>query len=134
MSDIIKDAKQLLEGVTPGEWQAADSDIFEVNSNRILATVSEYSGLVDDTEEYANALLLGQAKYLAEELSEEKYQYGVTYIGVSHGGHHVEWVEPTGDSEWDKGTLQLLVKRWKRKGQSPKIVRRRVSQPEVISE
>ena len=134
MSDIIKDAKQLLEGVTPGEWQAADSDIFEVNSNRILATVSEYSGLVDDTEEYANALLLGQAKYLAEELSEEKYQYGVTYIGVSHGGHHVEWVEPTGDSEWDKGTLQLLVKRWKRKGQSPKIVRRRVSPPEVISE
>ena len=134
MSDVIANAQQLLEGVTPGEWQAADSDIFEVNSNRILATVSEYSGLVDDTEEYANALLLGQAKYLAEELSEEKYQYGVTYIGVSHGGHHVEWVEPTGDSEWDKGTLQLLVKRWKRKGQSPKIVRRRVSPPEVIND
>ena len=134
MTDIIANAKQLLEGVTPGEWQAADSDIFEVNSNRILATVSEYSGLADDTEEYANALLLGQAKYLAEELSEEKYQYGVTYTGLNHGGQHFQWVESTGDTEWDKETLQLLVKRWKKRGQSPKIVRRRVSAPEVISE
>ena len=134
MTDIIANAKQLLEGVTPGEWQAADSDIFEVNSNRILATVSEYSGLADDTEEYANALLLGQAKYLAEELSEEKYQYGVTYTGLKHGGQHIEWVEPTEDAEFDKETLQLLIKQWKKEGQSPKIVRRRVSAPEVISE
>ena len=67
-------------------------------------------------------------------LAEEEYQYGVTYIGVKHGGHHIEWVEPTGDAEWDKETLQLLVKRWKGEGQSPKIVRRRVSAPEVISE
>ena len=88
----------------------------------------------DDTEEYANALLLGQAKYLAEELSEEKYQYGVTYTGLKHGGQHIEWVEPTKDAEFDKETLQLLIKRWKKEGQSPKIVRRRVSAPEVISE
>lgn len=71
---------------------------------------------------------------LAQTLAEEEYQYGVTYTGVKHGGHHIEWVENTGDAEWDKDTLQLLVKRWKRKGQSPKIVRRRVSAPEVISE
>ena len=66
--------------------------------------------------------------------AEEEYQYGATYTGVKHGGHHVEWVESTGDTEWDKETLQLLVKRWKKRGQSPKIVRRRVSSPEVISE
>ena len=132
MSDIITHVKQLLEGVTPGEWQAADSDIFEVNSNRILATVSEYSGLVDGTEEYANALLLGQAKYLAEELAEEEYQYGVAYTGLNHGGQHFQWVENTGDAEWDKETLQWLIKRWKKQGQSPKIVRRRVSPPEAI--
>ena len=71
---------------------------------------------------------------IAQAVAEEEYQYGVTYIGVNHGGHHVEWVESTGDTEWDKETLQLLVKRWKRKGQSPKIVRRRVSPPEVINE
>ena len=134
MSDVIANAQQLLEGVTPGEWQAADSDIFEVNSNRILATVSEYSGLIDGTEEYANALLLGQAKYLAEELSEEEWQYGVTYTGLNHGGQHVQWVESTGDTEWDKETLQWLIKRWKKQGQSPKTVRRRVSPVEVVSD
>ena len=66
--------------------------------------------------------------------AEEEYQYGVTYTGLKHGGQHFQWVESTGDTEWDKETLQLLVKRWKKQGQSPKIVRRRVSPPEVINE
>ena len=67
-------------------------------------------------------------------LDGEEYQYGVTYTGLKHGGHHIEWVEPTEDAEFDKETLQLLVKRWERKGQAPKIARRRISAPEVISE
>lgn len=71
---------------------------------------------------------------LEQSAAEEKYQYGVTYTGLKHGGQHFQWVESTGDTEWDKETLQLLVKRWKKRGQSPKVVRRRVSQPEVISE
>ena len=45
MSDIVKDAKRLLEGVTSGKWRAADSDIIAEDSNRFIATVSEYSGL-----------------------------------------------------------------------------------------
>ena len=77
----------------------------------------------------------GKAEQAYEQaLDEEEYQYGVTYIGLNHGGQHFQWVESTGDAEWDKETLQLLVKRWKKRGQSPKIVRRRVSQPEVINE
>lgn len=60
-----------------------------------------------------------------------EYQYGVTYVGINHGGHHIEWVEPTGDAEVDKETLHLLASRWERKGQSPKVVRRRVSPPEL---
>lgn len=134
MSDIIKDSKQLLEDVTPGKWRAADSDIIAEDSNRFIATVSEYSGLDELSEECANVQLIASAPELAQALAEEEYQYGVTYIGVNHGGHHIEWVENTGDAEWDKDTLQLLVKRWKRKGQSPKVLRRRVSPPEVISE
>ena len=77
-------------------------------------------------------------------LEGEEYQYGVTYIGgkhdgrhikwMEHGERHIEWVEPTGNAELDKETLQLLASRWERKGQFPKIVRRRVSPPEVISE
>ena len=67
-------------------------------------------------------------------LEGEEYQYGVTYIGAKHGEQHVEWVDPTGDAELDKETLHLLASRWERKGQFPKIVRRRVSPPEVVSE
>ena len=134
MSDIIKDAKRLLGLVTPGRWLTADSDIIAEDSNRFIATVSEYSGLDEPSEEYANVQLIAAAPELAQALAEEEYQYGVTYIGVKHGGHHVEWVESTGDTEWDKDILQLLVKRWKQEGQSPKIVRRRVSPPEVINE
>ena len=77
----------------------------------------------------------GKAEQAYEQAAaEEEYQYGVTYTGLKHGGQHFQWVESTGDTEWDKETLQLLVKRWKKRGQSPKIVRRRVSPPEVIND
>ena len=56
MSDIIDNAKQLLDGVTSGKWRAADSDIIAEDSNRFIATVSEYSGLDEPSEEYANVL------------------------------------------------------------------------------
>ena len=69
-----------------------------------------------------------------QEVEGEECQYGVTYVGTKNGGHHIEWVEPTGDAELDKETLHLLASRWERKGQSPKIVRRRVSPPEVIND
>src|SRR5699024_1236707 len=82
----------------------------------------------------AAGLLAPDTPDLAQPLAEETYEYGVTYIGVNHGGHHIEWVESTGDAEFDTDSLQLLVKRWKKRGQSPKIVRRRISAPEVINE
>lgn len=65
---------------------------------------------------------------------EETWQYGVTYTGLNHGGHHIEWVEPTGDAEMDKDILQRIVKRCEKWGQFPKVVRRRVSPPETINE
>lgn len=81
------------------------------------------------------AVAMGKAERAYEQAAaEEEYQYGVTYTGLNHGGQHIQWVESTGDAEWDKETLQLLIKRWKKQGQSPKIVRRRVSPTEVINE
>lgn len=128
MSDIIQDAKKLLEGATPGPWVASDSGYIGSTSGVMI-----HDGQVlGDTTEDTN--LIAAAPEFAQALAEEEYQYGVTYIGVNHGGHHIEWVESTGDAEWDKESLQLLVKRWKRKGQSPKVIRRRVSPPEVINE
>ena len=81
------------------------------------------------------AVAMGKAEQAYEQaVAGEQYQYGVTYTGLNHGGQHFQWVVSTGDAEWDKETLQLLIKRWKKQGQSPKIVRRRVSPPEVINE
>lgn len=72
--------------------------------------------------------------WLAQALAEEEYQYGVSYIGMNHGGLHIEWVEPTGDPEFDKALLRRTTKRWEKRGQSPKVVRRRVSKPELANE
>ena len=128
MSDIIKDAKQLLESTTPAPWVTGGKD---ESGNIYVGNPSEAGNLVA-TAGSADADLIAAAPELAQALAEEEYQYGVTYTGLKHGGQHFQWVENTGDAEWDKETLQWLIKRWKRKGQSPKIVRRRVSPPEVM--
>lgn len=126
MTDIIKDAKRLLEGATLEPWEV-DVDGLEVYSTADGDAVA-HAQTPNDTN------LIAAAPELAQALAEEEYQYGVTYTGLKHGGHHIEWVEPTEDAEFDKETLHLLASRWERKGQFPKIVRRRVSPPEVISE
>ena len=130
MSVIIQDAKRLLDGATPGPWITGGKD---ESGNIYIGNPSEYGNLVA-TSGICDADLIAAAPELAQALAEEEYQYGVTYTGLNHGGQHFQWVESTGDTEWDKETLQLLVKRWKKRGQSPKIVRRRVSPVEVVND
>ena len=138
MTDIIANAKQLLDRATPARWEWVGYSL-ESEHGMVLdfQCVTEF-GMNGATREVEvtpeDEVLIAAAPELAQALAEEKYQYGVTYTGLNHGGQHFQWVESTGDTEWDKETLQLLVKRWKKRGQSPKIVRRRVSQPEVISD
>lgn len=137
MSDVIQDAKQLLEGATPSPWEWVGYSI-ESGDDMVLdfQCVTEF-GMNGATREGEvtpeDEALIAAAPELAQALAEEEYQYGVTYTGINHGGNHIEWVDPTGDTEFDKETLQIIVKRWEQWGQSPKIVRRRVSQPEVIN-
>ena len=126
MTDIIANAQQLLDDSTPAPWEV------DVDGLEVYSTVD--GDAVAHAQTPSDADLIAAAPELAQALAEEEWQYGVTYIGVKHGGHHIDWVESTGDAEFDKETLQLLVKRWKREGQSPKTVRRRVSPPEVINE
>ncbi|AYQ98448.1 hypothetical protein KIMCHI1738_61 [Corynebacterium phage Kimchi1738] len=137
MSDIIKEAQRLLEGATPGPWEWVGHSI-ESEDDMVLdfQCVTEFgmdgaSKEVEVTPE--DEALIAAAPELAHALAEEEYQYGVTYTGVNRGGHHIEWVEPTGDTELDQETLQIIVKNWEIWGQSPKVVRRRVSPPEVIN-
>lgn len=135
MSDIIANSKRLLDGATPGPWEWVGYSLEAKNSMaQCVLEFGRYSATEDVEPTPEDEQLIAAAPELAQALSEEEWQYGVTYIGVKHGGHHIEWVESTGDAEFDKETLQLLVKRWKVEGQSPKVVRRRVSPPEVINE
>ena len=141
MTDIIQHAKKALEGATPGPWKISGE--FDPEYLELHGAPQEKGSFVYTPILCENVLahllprdveLITAAPELAQALAEEEYQYGVTYIGVNHGGHHIEWVESTGDAELDEDRLQIVVKGWKQMGQSPKVVRRRVSQPEVISE
>ena len=138
MTDIIQDAKKLLDGATPAPWEWVGYSL-ESEHGMVLdfqcVTAFGQSGALREVEVTPeDEELIAAAPELAQALSEEEWQYGVTYTGLNHGGQHIQWVESTGDDEWDKETLQWLIKRWKNQGQSPKIVRRRISPPEVVSE
>ena len=135
MSDVIANAKQLLEGVTSGKWRAADSDIIAEDSNRFIATVSEYSGLDDPSEEYANVQLIAGAPELAQALAEETWEYSIQLkdhtgeweTATNSETHLEEWWEDLKYAEWAKEEEQ-------EHGYSCRVVRRRVSPPEVINE
>lgn len=135
MSDIIKDAKQLLEDVTPGKWRAADSDIIAEDSNRFIATVSEYSGLDELSEECANVQLIASAPELAQALAEETYEYSIQlkdhtgeWETVTNSETHLEeWWEDRKYAEWAMAEEQ-------EHGYSCRLVRRRVSPVEVVDD
>ena len=133
MSDIIADTQHLLERVTPGEWQAADSDIIAVDSNKFIATVSEYSGLDEPSEEYANVQIIAAAPELAQALSEETWEYAVQAKTGSRwecnqdGFFRDAWFSELRKAKAGARELRSI-------GTETRIVRRRVSPPEVINE
>ena len=133
MSDIVKDAKRLLEGVTSGKWRAADSDIIAEDSNRFIATVSEYSGLDEPSEEYANVQLIAAAPELAQALAEDSYEYAVQaktgskWEYMQDGFFRDAWFSELRKAKSGARELRSI-------GKETRIVRRRVSPPEVINE
>lgn len=146
MSDIIQDAKYLAELKVPplrAEITVHEDEdpryvddclvqIIEKDDEYSIWYEEEHGGYEHGKLHFAH--VFAAAPELAQALAEEEYQYGVSYIGMNRGGLHTEWVEPTGDAKFDKALLRRTLKRWEKWGQSPKVVRRRVSQPEVINE
>lgn len=61
-------------------------------------------------------------------------QYGVKYTGLSYGGDHVEWIEPTGDNDVDVEMLHFAQRRWQNMGQPGTIVTRYVTGPTEVKE
>ena len=69
MSDIIKDAKRLLDGATPGAWE-------HYNDHGIVSLTSGDTAIATDLNSW-DADLIAAAPELAQALAEETYFYGV---------------------------------------------------------
>ena len=121
MSDIIKDAKQLLDGATPGPWEV------DIDGLEVYSTVD--GDAVAHAQTPSDADLIAAAPENAQALAEETWEYGVEYTYLTNRG--AEWrLDPS--AGWYKA--YRAAERAARTSVQFRIVRRRVSPVEVINE
>ena len=141
MSDIIKDAKQLLDGATPGPWVISGE--FDPECPELQGAPQLENGLLKvpiiSHDIYGDFFpedgdLIAKSWTNARALAEETWEY--TY----HIKRQGEW-EPTRNMEthredWWDDRLEVVetVELLRASGFEARIVRRRVSPPEVINE
>ena len=146
MSDIIKDAKQLLDEATPAPWELYGGEIHHIQHTPEQCTSfrcdhrwhvlsenwGENPGVAAADEDLT---LMAAAPELAQALAEETWEYS----------YHVQntigmWEHPTpwaGETEkwWEtKEDAEESALAAHEYGYPIRIVRRRVSPPEVINE
>ena len=139
MTDIIANAKRLLDGATPGPWKweersckgdfRCSHDWLGSEHGTALETTDsdEYSSWVESSD--LDKALIAAAPELAQALAEETYEYGVEYKYLTNRG--AEWrLDP--DVGWHKTYRD--AERAARASVRCRIVRRRVSPVEVINE
>ena len=138
MGDVIKGAKQLLDGATPAPWEWVGYSL-EAERSMVLdfQCVTEF-GMNGATREVEvtpeDEALIASAPELAQSLAEETWEYstqakrGEGWETCTNSETHLEeWWANEDDAEWAAGRLQ-------EQGRETRIVRRRVSPPEVINE
>ena len=141
MSDIIKDAKQLLDGATPGPWVISGE--FDPEYPELQGAPQLENGLLKvpiiSHNIYGDFFpedgdLIAKSWTNAKALAEETWEYsaqskrGDSWETSTNSETHVEeWWEDKGAAEWVAGRLQ-------EQGHETRLVRRRVSPPEVINE
>ena len=138
MSDIIKGAKQLLDGATPAPWEWVGYSL-ESEHGMVLdfqcVTAFGQSGALREVEVTSeDEVLIAAAPELAQALAEETWEYsaqvkrGESWKTCTNSETHLEeWWADKDNAEWAAGRLQ-------EQGHKTRIVRRRVSPPEVIDE
>ena len=145
MSDIIKDAKQLLDGATPGPWEWIGYDLeqtFEAGGAIVMDATCEnphLGGVVSVEITPEDERLIAAAPELAQALAEETYEYAVQvkigakwlFLGRGTGGHNF-----ARNAFWfvKKENAQDYMAIGKDMSAPARIVRRRVSPVEVISD
>ena len=150
MSDIIKDAKQLLDGATPGPWKFEESTGYEYPAGPEWGPMmTELEHSVQDKDGYhlfgayndyrmieapGNLPLAAAAPELAQALAEETYEYSYQELrgdewetAFNDVTHLEEWWPKKSDVDW-------IVEEARKHGYVCRLVRRRISAPEVINE
>ena len=143
MNDIVKDAKQLLDGATLGPWEweerkyRGNSDCHHdwLGSEHGTALVTfdseEYSSWVESTD--SDKTLIAAAPELAQALAEETYEYAVQaktgskWEYMQDGFFRDAWFSELRKAKAGARELRSI-------GKETRIVRRRVSPPEVVNE
>ena len=133
MSDIIKDAKQLLDGATPGPWEWIGYDLeqtFDAGGAIVMEATCEnphLGGVVNVEITPEDERLIAAAPELAQALAEETYFYGVqVWMGgrwimmlTSNYGtslmHRGKWFERKDEAEecaakWNHDTPTRIVR------------------------
>ena len=127
MSDIIQDAKQLLDSATPGPWNI-DGAPHPGPDDELFIHPKDDGGVIARVQPlYADAELIAAAPELAQALAEETYFYGVqVWMGgrwimmlTSNYGtslmHRGKWFEHKHEAEecaakWNHDTPTRIVR------------------------
>ena len=124
MTDIIKDAKQLLDGATPGPWEV------DIDGLEVYSTVD--GDAVAHAQTPSDADLIAAAPELAQALAEETYEYAVQaktgskWEYMQDGFFRDAWFSELRKAKAGARELRSI-------GKETRIVRRRVSPVEVVN-
>ena len=140
MNDIVKDAKQLLEGATSGPWEWIGYDLeqtFDAGGAIVMEATCEnphLGGVVNVEITPEDERLIAAAPELAQALAEETWEYSFQILRRDEWEHASNRIP--GVDEWfpSKYVADFIMDAAQKSGYVCRLVRRRVSPPEVVSE
>ena len=140
MNDIVKDAKQLLEGATLGPWEWIGYDLeqtFDAGGAIVMEATCEnphLGGVVNVEITPEDERLIAAAPELAQALAEETWEYSFQILRRDEWEHASDRI--SGVDEWfpSKYVADFIMDAAQKSGYVCRPVRRRVSPPEVINE
>ena len=141
MTDIIKDAKKLLDGATPGPWVISGE--FDPECPELQGAPQLENGLlkvpVISHDIYGDFFpkdgdLIAKSWTNAKALAEETWEYSFQILRRDEWEHASDRIP--GVDEWfpSKYVADFIMDAAQKSGYVCRLVRRRVSQPEVVSE
>ena len=140
MTDIIKDAKRLLDGATPGPWEWIGYDLeqtFEAGGAIVMEATCEnphLGGVVNVEITPEDERLIAAAPELAQALAEETWEYSFQILRRDEWEHASDRIP--GVDEWfpSKYVADFIMDAAQKSGYVCRLVRRRISAPEIVNE